>query len=240
MGSFSFLKADNLTKVANIVYKAPFKFLIPAEFGGGYIKDYYQDYGYLDKETDKYSILYPGPKYDMHEFLAVWNYKYLNQLFENNESKKVIVRTDSNGNINMMPKISDDTKHNRNIGIDLFFSDLYYKPFIYQLKLVSCSFKGSYEDCEGVSENDPEQGFKKLLRSNNSREYEHMLCKLTNAKKENKLNYSKNHELSEGELLELLKEEKESHNKTVEEINQSIKKINGLIQRLLNELGENK
>lgn len=118
-----------------------------------------------------------------------------------------------------------------------FFSDLYYKPFIYQLKLVSCSFKGSYEDCEGVSENDPEQGWVKILR-NKSNRYEHMLCKLAEARKENKLNYNKNYKFSEDELFELLKEEKESHNERIEEINQSIKKIDGLIQKFLKELGE--
>lgn len=43
MGSFSWLKTDNLTKVANIQYGKSFKFLIPKEFGGGFIKDIYQD-----------------------------------------------------------------------------------------------------------------------------------------------------------------------------------------------------
>ena len=47
MGCFSWLKADKLTKVANVVEDKPFKFLIPQEFGGGFIKDHYQGYGYL-------------------------------------------------------------------------------------------------------------------------------------------------------------------------------------------------
>lgn len=34
MGSFTWLKADKLTRVANITYGKPFKFLIPKEFGG--------------------------------------------------------------------------------------------------------------------------------------------------------------------------------------------------------------
>lgn len=45
MGCFSWLKADKLTNVANIVEGKPFKFLIPQEFGGGFIKDNYQGYG---------------------------------------------------------------------------------------------------------------------------------------------------------------------------------------------------
>jgi len=64
MGSFSWLKADNLTRVANVVYEKPFKFLIPKEFGGGFIKDYYQDYGRLGKKENG------SPKYDMYELLA--------------------------------------------------------------------------------------------------------------------------------------------------------------------------
>ena len=69
MGSFSWLKADNLTKVANVQYGAPFKFLIPEELGGGYIKDHYQDYGYLGTKEDG------TPKYDMYELLALWNHE---------------------------------------------------------------------------------------------------------------------------------------------------------------------
>ena len=41
MGEFSFTKADNLTRVGNIVYGQPFKMLIPKEFGGGFIQDRY-------------------------------------------------------------------------------------------------------------------------------------------------------------------------------------------------------
>ena len=41
MGSFSWNKADTLTKIENVAYGTPFKFLIPKEFGGGFIKDYY-------------------------------------------------------------------------------------------------------------------------------------------------------------------------------------------------------
>lgn len=116
MGSFSFMKADNMTKVANIVTGAPFKFLIPTEFGGGYIKDYYQDYGYLDlRKNNKGEI---EPKYDLHELLAVWNYKWLN---EYNKKDKVIVRQLPNGKLNMMPEIGKDTMKNRSAGIDLFF-----------------------------------------------------------------------------------------------------------------------
>jgi len=67
MGSFSWNKADELTDIENIAEGYPFKFLIPKEFGGGYIKDVYQDFGNLGtKENGE-------PKYDMFELLAFWN-----------------------------------------------------------------------------------------------------------------------------------------------------------------------
>ena len=59
MGSFSWNKADKLTAIENVACGSSFKFLIPKEFGGGFIKDKYQDYGYLaTKEKGK-------SKYDM-------------------------------------------------------------------------------------------------------------------------------------------------------------------------------
>jgi hypothetical protein len=47
MGSFSWNKADKLTAIENVAFGTSFKFLIPKEFGGEFIKDKYQDYGYL-------------------------------------------------------------------------------------------------------------------------------------------------------------------------------------------------
>ena len=67
MGSFSWNKADKLTEIENVAYGTSFKFLIPQEFGGGFIKDVYQDYGYLGTKEDG------EPKYDMYELQAFWN-----------------------------------------------------------------------------------------------------------------------------------------------------------------------
>lgn len=59
MGSFSWLKADKSTKVKNVAFGCSFKFLIPEEFGGGFIKDKYQDYGYLGtkENNEKYDMI---------------------------------------------------------------------------------------------------------------------------------------------------------------------------------------
>ena len=150
MGSFSWLKADNLTKIANVQYGAPFKFLIPEEFGGGYIKDYYQDYGYLGTKEDS------TPKYDMYELLALWNH-------EAAEEHGYELRYDGE-EIPMMKEIDQYTFYNRNVGINIGCYDKQIDRLKYPLKLVSCSYKGSYEDLDTPSYGDPNQGFGPIYR----------------------------------------------------------------------------
>jgi len=138
MGSFSWNKADDLTNIENVAYGTPFKFLIPIEFGGGFIKDKYQDYGYLGtKENGQ-------PKYDMYELLAFWN---------NAEDLKF------DGERPLMKEIDKYTDHNRGEGIDLGCYDEDILELKYPLKLVSSSFKGTYEDLAFCSLGDPDQGF---------------------------------------------------------------------------------
>ena len=150
MGSFSWLKADNLTKIANVLYKAPFKLLIPKEFGGGYIKDHYQDYGYLGKKEDG------TPKYDMYELLAFWNHETVEEYgyeLQYDEEK-----------MPMMKEIDQYTNHNRMAGINIGCYDKDIDKLKYPLKLVSCSYKGSYEDLDTPSYSDPYQGFNPIYR----------------------------------------------------------------------------
>lgn len=139
MGSFSWNKADTLTNIENVAGDKPFKFLIPKEFGGGFIKDKYQDYGYLGtKENGE-------PKYDMYELLAFWNgCEGLN--YSTKEYPK-------------MKEIDEFTDNNRNKGINIGCYDKDILQLKYPLKLVSVSFKGSYEDCLDCSLGDPDQGF---------------------------------------------------------------------------------
>jgi hypothetical protein len=147
MGSFSWLKADELTKVSNIVYGKPFKFLIPKQFGGGFIKDVYQDYGYLGQREDG------QPKHDMYEILAFWNFdKTGNELQYEGEF------------LPAMKEIDKDTRHNRGLGIEIGCYDNQIDRLKYPLKLVSASYKGSYEDLEMRSYGDPNQGFYELYR----------------------------------------------------------------------------
>lgn len=148
MGSFSWLKADNLTQVANIRYKSSFKFLIPKEFGGGYIKDKYQDYGYLGTKEDG------TPKYDMYELLAFWN------------SELTLSDLKYDGEFTKMKEIDSYTEHNRILGIDIGCNNDEIDKLKYPLKLVSPSFKGCYEDLDNPSYRDPYQGFGNLYRKN--------------------------------------------------------------------------
>lgn len=138
MGSFSWNKADDLTNIENVAYGTSFKCLIPQEFGGGFIKDTYQDYGYLGTKEDG------EPKYDMYELLAFWN-KLEGLKYE--------------GEFPPMKEIDNDTDHNRGLGIDVGCYDQDILKLKYPLKLVSASFKGTYEDLDTPSFGDPDQGF---------------------------------------------------------------------------------
>lgn len=138
MGSFSWNKADKLTAIENVAFGTTFKFLIPKEFGGGFIKDKYQDYGYLgEKENGE-------PKYDMYELLAFWN-------------KAEGLKYD--GEYPMMKEIDNYTDKNRNRGIEIGCYDEDILKLKYPLKLVSSSFEGTYEDLKTCSLGDPDQGF---------------------------------------------------------------------------------
>ena len=170
MGSFSWLKADNLTQIANIAYDKPFKFLIPKEFGGGFIKDRYQDYGYLGKKENG------EPKYDIYELLAFWNANMQYPTYSNNRhgADRILEATYDgtlvkdklkwNGEFPLLKEIDEYTDENRLIGIDIGCYDKEVDMLKYPPKLVSASYKGTYEDCDGKSYNDPDQGFYPVRR----------------------------------------------------------------------------
>lgn len=167
MGSFSWLKADNLTQIRNVAWGKPFKFLIPAEFGGGFIKEHYQDYGYLGVKEDG------EPKYDMYELLAFWNAEMQMRNYVNRHDGELHPIFDKglvkdhlqwDGEFPMMKEIDQYTMKNRHIGIEIGCYDKEIDQLIYPLKLVSASYKGTYEECEGKSYNDPDQGFYPVKR----------------------------------------------------------------------------
>lgn len=138
MGSFSWDKADKLTLIENVAHGSKFKFLIPQEFGGGFIKDTYQDYGYLGTKEDG------NPKYDMYELLAFWNGEDVK--FDGDEKP-------------LMKEINHHTHHNRLLGINVGCYNQDIELLKYPLKLVSVSYFRTYEDLDGRSFGDPDQGF---------------------------------------------------------------------------------
>jgi len=147
MGSFSWLKADKLTKTCNVYEGCAFRFLVPKEFGGRSFIEYYQGYGHL------------GSRYDMYELLAFWNYR-----FKLLNGKSVLDYLNWQGKevgapIPFMKEIDEFTNENRGIGIDIGCYDTDIKRLKYPLKLVSFRNSQTYEECDMVSLNDPHQGF---------------------------------------------------------------------------------
>lgn len=151
MGSFSWMRADKTTKRSNLVEGDVYKILIPAEFGGGFIKDTYWDYGYV--------FHYDNTKEDadLYGILAYWN-KCEGMVYSGEGYPSTMEDILSRG--------KTTKQSNRGKGIDIGCYDAQVDKLKYPLKLVSASYKGSYEDCEGRSYGDPEQGFIKTYWGN--------------------------------------------------------------------------
>ena len=153
MGSFSFTRAEYTTKRSNLTDGDKYKILIPKKFGGGFITDTYMDYGdinyfrsavYVDDKNKKHPL---SEVSDIYGVLAYLN--DCNDLIYDGETKpNTILEILRNGNTTV--------QENRCKGIDLFFNETTIK---YPLKLVSASYKKSYEECPGCSYSDPNQGF---------------------------------------------------------------------------------
>ena len=138
MGCFSWLRADGTTKQINFVPGDTIKMLIPKEFGGGYFKGSYDGYGRITSRT--------GESCDVYEVIAFWNTNDL--------------KTDD------FPRISEATDENRLVGIDIGCYDEEQERLKFPIKLVSASYKGTYEDCKNFSKSDPSQGFVRLTEKN--------------------------------------------------------------------------
>lgn len=142
-------KADiGNTKIANILHGAPFKLLIPAKFGGGYIKDHYLICGKISDGK--------GNQYDIYELLAFWN---AHMPFKGRTVGDYLL-SDA-GQIPMKP-VDIFTNTNRRIGMAIACYDDQMDALDFPLKLVSWSYKGTYEDCQACSYSDPNQGVEKL------------------------------------------------------------------------------
>lgn len=166
MGSFSWTRADATTKRSNLTTNDSYKILIPKEFGGGFIKDKYYDYGYVFYDTDHEA--------DLYGILAYWNHCD-GMIYDCDHYPETMEEILKYGN----------TLHqnNRFKGIDIGCYDEKTDKLKYPLKLVSASYKGTYEDCKGRSYSDPNQGFFKGYWNNS--DYKKYYNKLKETEKEN-------------------------------------------------------
>jgi hypothetical protein len=144
MGSFSWLRADKTTKRNNLTDGDVYKILIPQEFGGGFIKDTYFDYGYVFYDTDHEA--------DLYGILAYWN-KCDGMIFDGDEYPSTMK--------DILERGRTCDQNNRCKGIDIGCYDKQIDKLKYPLKLVSASYKGTYEECQMRSYGDPNQGFYK-------------------------------------------------------------------------------
>ena len=161
MGCFSWTKADRNTKNANIIYGQSFKMLIPKEFGGGYIKDHYRDYGDISgvlKDSTS-NLNNQTLSCDMYELIAFWNHDLI---YYDGSSVKDFLHYDKSQEFPFLKTKDVDTEHNRQFGIEIGCDDEKAIKLKYPLKLVSPNNKSTYEECEMISFYDPNQGWNAL------------------------------------------------------------------------------
>lgn len=191
MGSFSWTRAEHITRRSNLTDGDSYKILVPKEFGGGYIKDTYFDYGqvftdkmffdninesrckaeYVDGEGNHYpmSEFVNNPDRgnattndqchcDLYGILAWWNNARINN--PNGSCELMYFGDTKPSNMYEILKYGLTwVQDNRCAGINIGCYDDQIDKLKYPLKLVSASYKGTYEDCSGISYGDPNQGF---------------------------------------------------------------------------------
>ena len=146
MGSFSWLRADTTTKRNNLTMGDKYKILIPQEFGGGFIEDTYYDYGDVFYDNDS------KENADLYGILAYWN-KCEDMIYDGDEYPSTME--------DILKRGRTCNQNNRSKGIDIGCYNWDIAKLKYPLKLVSMSYKGTYEDCKHRSYGDPNQGFSK-------------------------------------------------------------------------------
>lgn len=175
MGCFSWVRAEATTSRSNLCEGDGYKILVPIEFGGGYIKDIYPQYGdifiyasepnaeklhakgyfkYYDAEgnvTDFYELRQAGGRWDLYGVLAYWN--GCKDLLYSGDAYPVTM-------VDILLNGMTDHQDNRHKGIEVGCGDGLIDKLKYPLKLVSLSYKGTYEECKGRSYTDPDQGFR--------------------------------------------------------------------------------
>lgn len=145
MGSFSFIRAD-VKGSANILYGDVIKLLIPIEFGGGYIKGTYIDYGRIEEN---------GIEYDIYELAGIWNAPKIEKALKKHFSYPARKQYGYAGN---REHITDLIRH---VGIDFTCYSEDHAKAKYPIRIVGENVETTYEQCYRVSFSDPTQGFKR-------------------------------------------------------------------------------
>ena len=158
MGSFSWTRAEATTQRSNLSYGDGYKILVPKIFGGGAIFDTYEDYGevftkfssvYVDSSGNRYEAKM-FEKADLYGILAYWN-NADGMIYDGKKYPTSMI------SILVRGKTSNPKNRNKGIKIGCYDDDIDHLK--YPLKLVSLSYNGTYEECPGVSYDDPNQGF---------------------------------------------------------------------------------
>lgn len=190
MGSFSWTRAEATTKRSNLAEGDRYKILVPKEFGGGYIKDIYYDYGkvFEYREWDPsaadsaYYCYIDGngiahdayPVSDLYGILAYWN-NCSGLSFEGED------RPQTMDEILLRGHTEDQNNRCEGINIGCYADNIDALKF--PLKLVSASYNGTYEDCKGRSYGDPNQGFGEFTWSHS--DYTDILKRIQSAETKN-------------------------------------------------------
>ena len=190
MGSFSWTRAEATTKRSNLTNGDRYKILVPKKFGGGYIKDIYYDYGKVfeyrawdpDSADSAYYRYIDGngtvhdayPVSDLYGILAYWN-NCSDLSFDGEDFPQTM------DEILLRGRTYDQDNRFAGIHISCYADNIDALKF--PLKLVSPSYKGTYEDCKGRSYGDPNQGFGKFNWSHS--DYKDILKRIQSAETKN-------------------------------------------------------
>lgn len=178
MGSFSWTRAESTTRRSNITYGDKYKILVPKEFGGGYIKDIYFDYGQVFRVDKSYGCYVDGAG-GAHRFEDIADLYGILAYGNRCEPMEYPGIAYPQTMIDILKYGLTDAQHNRCRGIRIGCYSGDIDRLQYPLKLVSASYRGTYEDCKGRSYADPNQGFGKYKWSHP--DYADILAKLQEA-----------------------------------------------------------
>ena len=145
-GEFSLIKADRDARYANIEKGQVIKFLIPKEFGGGYIRGKFDGTGLIREN---------GVDYSIYELAGIWNsreiYKLVEEMGYENPARKPYVDTPQNDKV---------TERIQNVGLMHTANEIEHVRAEFPVKIVTMDRRLTYEECQNISLYDRNKGCK--------------------------------------------------------------------------------